>query len=82
LPEGRGFLGKAVQMATLTFTANEIEVMRLIMDTYKQELLFEIARTDSRDLKAYLREREILIENIMDRLARVVGELETTDAPV
>jgi hypothetical protein len=69
-------------MATLTFTANEIEVMRLIIDRYRQALLFEISHTDSHDLKAYLKERDILVENILDRLALALEELETIDAPI
>ena len=69
-------------MATLTFTANEIEVMRLIIDRYRQALLFEISSTDSHDLRAYLKERDVLVEDILDRLALAAEELETIDAPI
>lgn len=69
-------------MATLTFTINEIEVMRTIIDRYRQALLFEISNTDSRDLKAYLRERDILVESILDRFALALEEAETIDAPI
>ena len=69
-------------MATLTFNINEIEVMRTIIDRYRHALLFEISNTDSHDLKAYLRERDILVEGILDRFALALKEAETIDAPI
>ena len=69
-------------MATLTFTANEIEVMRTVIDRYRQTLLFEIAHTDSHDLRAYLKARDLLVEDILDRLALALEEAETIDAPM
>lgn len=69
-------------MATVTLTANEIEVIRTIIDRYRQALLFEISNTDSHALRAYLKERDILVEDILDRFALALEEAETIDAPI
>ncbi len=61
--------GKVVDaMATVTLTPNELDVIRSVVDRYRQALLFEIANTDSRDLRAYLRERDLLVEDLIARL--------------
>ena len=69
-------------MATVTLTANEIEVIRTIIDRYRQALLFEISNTDSHDLRAYLKERDILVEDILDRFAEALTETAPVDAAI
>ena len=56
--------------------------MRTVIDRYRQALLFEIAHTDSHDLRAYLKARDLLVEDILDRLALALEEAETIDAPM
>jgi len=69
-------------VATVTLTANEIEVIRTIIDRYRQALLFEISNTDSHDLRAYLKERDILVEDILDRFAEALTETAPVDAAI
>ena len=42
-----------------------------------EAMLFEIAKTDSRELKQYLREREDLIESLVQKLDSFSGEPDT-----
>jgi hypothetical protein len=55
-------------MVDVPFSLEEIEVMRFALDSYRKALLFEIANTDTRDLRVSLREREVLLEEIADKL--------------
>jgi len=52
----------------------EIEVVRFVIDRYRKAMLFELANTDSRDLKRYLQQREELLEDVVLRLDSFSGE--------
>ncbi len=52
----------------------EIEVLRFVIDRYRKAMLFELANTDSRELKEYLRQREELLESVVLRLDSFSGE--------
>jgi hypothetical protein len=52
----------------------EIEVLRFVIDRYRKAMLFELANTDSRELKEYLRQREELLESVILRLDSFSGE--------
>ena len=52
----------------------EIEVVRFVIDRYRKAMLFELANTDSRELKEYLRQREELLESVVLRLDSFSGE--------
>ena len=55
-------------MVDVPLTLEEIEVLRFAIDGCRKALIFEIANTDHRDLRELLREREVLLETIADRL--------------
>lgn len=57
----------------------EIETVRFIVDRYRKAMIFEIANTDSRELKAHLREREELLESLVQRLDSFSGEPDETE---
>lgn len=52
----------------ITLTAQEGELVRLILDQHYTELLREIARTDSRDFRADLKEKAKLLESLITKL--------------
>ena len=57
----------------------EIEIIRFIIDRYRKAMIFEIANTDSRELKQHLREREDLLEVLVNRLDSFTGEPDETE---
>ena len=57
----------------------EIEVLRFIVDHHRKTMLFEIANTDSRELKEQLRAREELLEGIVQRFDSFSGEPDETE---
>lgn len=57
----------------------EIQIVRFIIDRYRKALLFEIANTDSRELKAHLKEREDLLQALVQRLDAFSGEPDETE---
>ncbi|MCL5735930.1 MAG: hypothetical protein M1274_10155 [Actinobacteria bacterium] len=57
----------------------EIEVIRFIIDRYRKAMLFEIANTDSRELKEHLKAREEMLESIVQRLDSFSGEPDETE---
>lgn len=66
-------------MIDVPLSMEEIEVIRFVIERYRKAMLFEIAKTDSRELKQYLREREDLIESLVQRLDSFSGEPDTPE---
>ena len=60
-------------------TMKEIEVIRFVIDRYRKAMIFELANTDSRELKQYLREREDMLESVVQRLDSFSGEPDETE---
>jgi hypothetical protein len=52
----------------LQLTGPEIKLLREILKTDLSELLLEIARTDHREMREGLKNREMLLKRILDRL--------------
>lgn len=57
----------------------EIEIVRFIIERYRKAMIFEIANTDSRELKQHLRAREELLEGLVRRLDSFSGEPDETE---
>jgi len=57
----------------------EIEIVRFIIDRYRKAMIFEIANTDSRELKQHLRTREELLEGLVQRLDAFSGGPDETE---
>ncbi len=64
-------------MVDVPLSMKEIEVVRFVIERYRKAMLFEIANTDSRELKQHLREREDLIERLVQKLDSFSGEPDT-----
>jgi hypothetical protein len=64
-------------MIDVPLSTKEIEIIRFVVERYRKAMLFEIAKTDSHDLKQYLREREDLLEELVRKLDSFSGD---TDA--
>jgi len=64
-------------MIDVPLSVKEIEVIRFVIERYRKAMLFEIANTDSRELKHHLREREDLIESLVQKLDSFSGEPDT-----
>jgi hypothetical protein len=58
---------------------HEIELIRFIVERYRKAMLFEIAHTDSRDLRQHLREREELLEALVQKLDTFAGRPDVAD---
>ena len=61
-------------MYDVPLSTKEIEVVRFVIDRYRKAMLFEIANTDSRELRDHLREREELLESLVLRLESFSGQ--------
>jgi hypothetical protein len=68
---------KEVAMSDVPLSMKEIEIIRFVIERYRKAMIFEIANTDSRELKQYLREREDLIEGLVQKLDSFSGEPDT-----
>jgi hypothetical protein len=55
-------------------SAKEIELVRFVIERYRKAMLFEIANTDSRDLRTYLHDREETIEALVQKLDSFAGQ--------
>lgn len=64
-------------MVDVPLNMREIEVIRFVVERYRKAMLFEIAHTDSRDLKKHLLEREDLLESLVQKLDSFSGEPDT-----
>jgi hypothetical protein len=65
-------------MADVPLSAKEIEIIRFIIERYRKAMLFEIANTDSHELKQHLREREGFLEELVQKLDSFSGEADTS----
>lgn len=66
-------------MVDVSLSAREIELIRFIVERYRKAMLFEIANTDSRELKKYLLEREELLEALVEKLDFALGRTEAVE---
>lgn len=64
-------------MVDVPLSMKEIEVVRFVIERYRKAMIFEIAHTDSRDLKKHLLEREDLIQALVQKLDSFSGEPDT-----
>jgi len=55
-------------MVEVPLDPKEIEIVRFVVERYRKAMLFEIANTDSHELKAHLRAREELLEGLVKKL--------------
>ena len=76
-PARNAFDRKGAVMIDVPLSMKEIEVVRFIVERYRKAMIFEIANTDSRELKKHLLEREELIEALVQKLDSFSGEPDT-----
>jgi hypothetical protein len=55
-------------------SAKEIDLIRFVIERYRKAMLFEIANTDSRELRRYLRDREDTFEALVGKLDSFSGQ--------
>jgi len=58
----------------LMLTEPEVRLLAEILETDRKDLLMAIARTDNRAMREGLKEREALLQGILDRLGDVLQE--------
>jgi hypothetical protein len=63
-------------MRTLELSPEEFSLLREILTSTLGELRVEISRTDSRDFRDGLKEREAVVRRLIDRLAGADGASE------
>ncbi len=66
-------------MVDVPLSTREIEIIRFVIERYRKAMLFEIANTDSRDLRHYLQEREDLFEALVQKLDSFAGQPDTLE---
>jgi hypothetical protein len=66
-------------MVDVPLSTKEIEIIRFVVERYRKAMLFEIAKTDSRDLRSYLQEREDLFEALVQKLDAFAGQPDTLE---
>jgi len=64
-------------MVDVPLSMKEIEMIRFVVERYRKAMLYEIAKTDFRDLRTYLQGREDLIEELVRKLDSFSGEPDT-----
>lgn len=64
-------------MVDVPLSIKEIEVIRFVVERYRKAMIFEIAHTDSRDLKKHLLEREDLLQAVVQKLDAFSGAPDT-----
>lgn len=64
-------------MVDVPLSTNEIDIIRFVIERYRKAMIFELAHTDSRELKKHLREREDMIEALIQKLDSFAGEPDT-----
>ena len=64
-------------MVDIPLSTDEIEIIRFVIERYRKAMIFEIAHTDSRELKKHLREREEMIEALVQKLDSLMGGPDT-----
>ena len=57
----------------VTLTEEEVEIDVFVLDWYRRELLHEITRTDTGELREYLRHRDSVIEGLLSKLRQPVA---------
>lgn len=55
-------------MAGLEISDREVELLREILQSYFADLRMEIAGTDNKEMREVLKEKELSIKSILDRL--------------
>ena len=56
-------------MTNLELTPIESELLRETLEAYRQTLVAEIARADSRQYRTFLRDREAMVERLLAKCA-------------
>jgi hypothetical protein len=74
-----GDRGKGTAMVDVPLSEREIELIRYVIERYRKAMLFEIANTDSRDLRQYLQQREDVFEALVQKLESFAGQPDVSD---
>jgi hypothetical protein len=61
-------------MPDVYLTTTELELIRFVIERYRKAMLFEIANTDSRELRNHLQQREDLFQALVQKLDSFAGE--------
>jgi hypothetical protein len=56
----------------ITFTDEELQLLLEVLEEQHRELLHEISRTDHHEFRMLLRNKEKVLESMLDKLARRV----------
>jgi hypothetical protein len=67
-------------MIDVPLSMKEIEIIRFVTERYRKAMIFEIANTDSHELKKHLLEREDLLQTLVQKLDSFSGEPDTLGA--
>jgi hypothetical protein len=70
--------GKGAVMVDVPLSDQEIELIRFVIERYRKAMLFEIANTDSRDLRTHLQDREELFKDLVQKLDSFAGQPDIT----
>jgi hypothetical protein len=68
-------------MIDVPLSLKEIELLRFVTERYRKAMLFEIANTDSHDLKKELLKREDMIQELVQKLDSFSSAPDTDHEP-
>ena len=66
-------------MVDVPLSTTEMELIRFVVERYRKAMLFEIAHTDSRDLRTHLKQREDLLESLVQKLDSFAGRPDVSE---
>ena len=64
-------------MIYVPMSKKEIEVIRFVLERYRKAMIFEIKQTGSDNVRKNLRERDVLLQGLNQKLEALAGEEDT-----
>jgi hypothetical protein len=64
-------------MIYVPLSKKEIEVIRFVLERYRKAMIFEINQTGPEDARKSLRERDLLLQALNQKLETLSGEEDT-----
>ena len=64
-------------MIYVPMSKKEIEVMRFVLERYRKAMIYEINQTGSDKVRRDLRERDLLLQGLNQKLEALSGEEDT-----
>lgn len=64
-------------MIYVPLSKKEIEVIRFVLERYRKAMIYEINQTGAEDARKSLRERDLLLQGLNQKMEALAGEEDT-----